>query len=212
MKILNEYATNVPDYRKTPKAVYCAIAYSLALRLTADSNEAVNTIVREEWQALYDNGLVKQRPPAPPRPRPGFTIVELSAVILIIAVLIALLMPALAMAREEARRVRCTVNLREQHDALISYADLYHNFPAYVGPGALDLPDDTYTCPSDHPSTQITAEPEYGSYAWLAPSLRQADAEPATVILKEYRANHAGTRQGIKWNAQPVSFPQEAQQ
>src|SRR5205814_1997468 len=50
-------------------------------------------------------------------PRRAFTLVELLVVIGIISVLIALLMPALAGAREAANRVKCLANLRSMAQA-----------------------------------------------------------------------------------------------
>ena len=53
----------------------------------------------------------------------GFTLVELLIVIGIIALLIALLMPALSAAREHARRIKCMSNMRQLTAAWIMYAN-----------------------------------------------------------------------------------------
>ncbi len=55
--------------------------------------------------------------------RKGFTLIELMIVVAIIALLIAILLPSLARAREQAMQVACAANLNSIHKGMFYYAE-----------------------------------------------------------------------------------------
>jgi prepilin-type N-terminal cleavage/methylation domain-containing protein/prepilin-type processing-associated H-X9-DG protein len=67
----------------------------------------------------------------------GFTLIELLVVVSIISILAAMLLPALARARESARRVSCASNLRQMGLVFKMYSsetkDMYPSIPKMVG-------------------------------------------------------------------------------
>ncbi len=92
--------------------------------------------------------------------RRGFTLIELLVVIAIIAVLIALLLPAVQAAREAARRMQCTNNLKQIALGCMNYESANGVFPPH------SMAVSTY---------QTVA---YLPYSWIPPLLQYTEQQP----------------------------------
>jgi len=89
------------------------------------------------------------------RKRQGFTLIELLVVIAIIAILAGMLLPALARAREEARRIRCRNNLNQLAKGMATYLNEHGDNRFYPWPAGRE------GCGDED-------NPDFGGAEWLA--------------------------------------------
>jgi prepilin-type N-terminal cleavage/methylation domain-containing protein/prepilin-type processing-associated H-X9-DG protein len=125
------------------------LEYKMALDHSAQKGRSSDRVVRA---GLAKVGGVKQCRNL------GFTLVELLVVIAIIAVLIALLLPSLNKAREQAKLVQCASNIRQILTFCAEYQSEYRgHMPALSNGSSYSLPTYNYNPPVGWSDNAMTA-------------------------------------------------------
>ena len=117
---------------------------------------------------------IRRRPGEGRGPR-GFTLVELLAVILILAVLIALLLPALNGALKTARNAAVGAEINQLAQALASFKAKYGDYP----PSRIYLAEDGNFCREAAP-TQIAPGDITYAHSRSGPSRRSGSSSPGS--------------------------------
>jgi len=138
----------------------------------------------------------------------GFTLIEVLVVVAIIALLVAIMLPSLAAAREQAKQVQCGTNTRQMGLALNMYAMQYKHFPGHHltnGNPQLGLVDhqvlwparllammkgqnQVFWCPSAPDNTR------WNGHDIILPNIADAD-QPNETALFAYGYNDWGVRE-----------------
>ena len=139
---------------------------------------------------IRTGGLTNRRDSSPSA---GFTIVELLVVIGIIAILVALLLPALHRARQMARTTQCLSNLRQMDLGWIMYtSDNKGLLPPYIWstPGKPDIAWHTYW-------TGILADQGISGDLWYCPEAPAPSSPAAGQWIGNAYTSWNGAGQGV---------------
>ncbi len=134
-----------------------------------------------------------------PQRKQGFTLVELLVVIAIIGILVGLLLPAVQSAREAARRMSCTNNLKQIGLAMHNFESTFKKLPpGYLGPPRTDL----YVNAVNGGSQQY-----FGALLFLLPYMEQNNIYNQFPVDLAKVERVAGTGEDLRWfNLAPTFY------
>lgn len=128
-------------------------------------------------------------------PRTGFTLVELLVVIAIIGVLVGLLLPAVQAAREAARRMSCTNNMRQIGLSLYNFESSRKKLP----PSSVQLPNGALTAAAQSNANELVEYRKVGSTGALGQDYaKQCFLTSVLPYLEQNNILNAGTGFDIK--------------
>ena len=125
---------------------------------------------------------VRSKPQARTFARSGFTLVELLVVIAIIGILISLLLPAVQMVRESARRAQCVNNLKQIGLAILNFESVRHALP--TGGEGTDFTDITPNGSLTYPGGVFSKQ---STFTYILPYLDQHALYDSMDLTKSYR-------------------------
>lgn len=140
--------------------------------------------------------------------RRAFTLIETLVAIAIIAVLVAILLPTLAGARESARAARCLANLRQLVAISQAYADDHKGLSPALGQPYTIAPNWAFVVQQASGATGPTASEALATRTVLV--CPTVERRYGVRMLRTYAINATGHNKGAQFPTDPDSFDDAA--